>query len=261
MVTDAPHTEPPERVETPERVDLWVDLAGVGSRALAQLVDTFIIMVALAAVALALALASPLLGQWSWVLFFAVSFALFSFYFVIYEIAWHGQTPGKRMLHLRVQRVGGFPVEWSAALLRNLLRPIDFLFGYGVGVIVMMLTERSQRVGDLVAGTVVVRETPGGVAALERIGYDRVDGERERSVSLDTRSYELLHDFLARRPDLDPDAARRIERALAGTLRAELEREGRLTPELRALTDELFLLRVETLHRGQATPGSGSRDR
>ena len=242
-------TESPDRVETPERVDLWLDLAGVGSRGLAQLVDVFLIVVAWAALALLLALTRSLLGTWSLVLLFAGGFLLFWFYFVVYEIAWQGQTPGKRMLRLRVQKVGGYPVGWSEALLRNLLRPVDLLLGYGVGVIVMLLTPRSQRIGDLVAGTVVVREASGGAAALDRIGYAGADDGA--TFELPPRHYELLHDFLVRRAQLERVAAHRIEAALARSLRAALEREGRLGPEWRALSDEAFLIRLDAAYRGE----------
>jgi uncharacterized RDD family membrane protein YckC len=241
-----------DRLETPERVDLVVDLAGVGSRALAQVIDLFLITVAWIVVVVLFMLLSPQLGVWSAVLVFAAAFLLFWFYFAVFETIWQGQTPGKRMLRLRVQKVGGYPIDWTEALLRNLLRPLDAFLGYGLGVMIMLVTERSQRIGDLVAGTVVVRESSGGLAELERIGYATPEVERTNPLELDTREYEVLHDFLARRGTIEPQAAARIEATLARTLRTKLERRGRLPAAWRSLTDEVFLLHLDAAVRGEA---------
>ena len=241
-----------DRLETPERVDLVVDLAGVGSRGLAQVVDLFLVTVASAAAALLLVFLTPALGMWSAVLIFAVVFLLFWFYFAFFETIWQGQTPGKRMMRLRVQKVGGYPIDWTEALLRNLLRPLDAFLGYGVGVLVMLLTARSQRIGDLVAGTVVVRESSGGMAELDRMGYGTPEVEPIDRLELATQGYEVLHDFLARRGTLVPEAATRIEATLARALRRKLEQRGGLPAAWNSLTDETFLLHLDAAYRGEA---------
>jgi len=86
-------------------------------------------------------------------------FCLYWGYFAIFEIVWQGQTPGKRVANIRVIRDDGRPIDATAAVLRNLVRVVDLLPGmYGLGVIVMLLNRNSRRLGDFVAGTVVVHE-------------------------------------------------------------------------------------------------------
>ena len=90
-----------------------------------------------------------------------VSFALYNGYFILLEWLLNGQTPGKRLLHIRVIKQGGYALRFFDTLLRNLLRVIDFLpLFYGVGLTSLLLTRDSQRVGDLVAGTLVVYQEP-----------------------------------------------------------------------------------------------------
>ena len=89
------------------------------------------------------------------------SFALYNGYFILFEWLLNGQTPGKRMLHVRVIKQGGYALRFFDTLLRNLLRVVDFLpLFYGVGLTSLLLTRDSQRLGDLVAGTLVVYQEP-----------------------------------------------------------------------------------------------------
>jgi len=246
-------TRPTEGLlETPERVDLEVNYASVGSRALAQVIDMAILGVGWLVVGLGLAALRPALGSWSLVLIFGVSFLLFWFYFAAFEHLWQGQTPGKRALGLRVQKLGGYPIGWTEAFLRNLLRPVDALVGYAVGLISMLLTSRSQRIGDLVAGTVVVHESAAGTIRLDTIGYAAPRGERgPGAVPLGTREYEVLHEFLSRRDQLDAASARRIESKLASTLRERLARRGLMSAGLEDLSDGAFLARIDADQRGE----------
>jgi uncharacterized RDD family membrane protein YckC len=90
-----------------------------------------------------------------------VSFAMYNGYFILLEWLLNGQTPGKRLLHIRVIKQGGYSLRFFDTLLRNLLRVIDFLpLFYGVGLTSLLLTRDSQRLGDLVAGTLVVYQEP-----------------------------------------------------------------------------------------------------
>ena len=89
------------------------------------------------------------------------SFALYNGYFILFEWLLNGQTPGKRLLHIRVIKQGGYALRFFDTLLRNLLRVVDFLpLFYGVGLTSLLLTRDSQRLGDLVAGTLVVYQEP-----------------------------------------------------------------------------------------------------
>ena len=151
-------------IETPEQVALEFPLAGVGSRFLALAIDMLLQGAIIAIVILAVT------GTWSvirptgggfW--FAAVGllavFSIFYGYFAGFEAFWHGQTPGKRLVGLRVLRVTGRPIRLDEALIRNVLRVVDQLPGvYAVGIVTMLISSRSQRLGDLAAGTVVVHE-------------------------------------------------------------------------------------------------------
>lgn len=141
------------RVETPEGVELHVQPAGPVARALALGVDQVIIWGGLGVTALALVwLGAVGLGLWM-----ILAFLAHWLYPVCFEVLWRGQTPGKRMLKLRVLMRDGLPVGWGPSLLRNLLRFVDGLpFAYTVGLGATLLSRDFQRVGDLVAGTLVV---------------------------------------------------------------------------------------------------------
>jgi uncharacterized RDD family membrane protein YckC len=154
-------------IDTPEQIALELPLAGVGSRFLALAVDTVLQIVAFLGVLLALMVAAFFTGA-AWltgclapVVFVLFSFCLYWGYFALFETIWKGQTPGKRTAHIRVIKESGRPINAFEAIARNLVRVVDFLPGlYAVGVVCMLLNRRNRRLGDFVAGTVVVHETP-----------------------------------------------------------------------------------------------------
>ena len=152
------------RIDTPEQVALELPIAGVGSRFLALAIDTLLqtllTFLAFAAVALAgLLPAGRVVGSVAPAIVLLSVFCIYWGYFAVFEIVWHGQTPGKRLTRIRVIRDNGRPIDATAAVLRNLLRVVDFLPAmYATGVCVMLLNRHSRRLGDLVAGTVVVHE-------------------------------------------------------------------------------------------------------
>jgi len=144
-------------VETPEGVELEFSPAGPAPRALAWMADAGIRTVAY------LGLASALggLGRVGEGVLLVSVFLLEWFYPVAFEVLGHGQTPGKRLLGLRVQRADGAPVGWSRSSARSLLAFADFLpFGFAAGLVAMLLGRRFQRLGDLAADTLVVHLEP-----------------------------------------------------------------------------------------------------
>jgi uncharacterized RDD family membrane protein YckC len=147
-------------VLTPEKVVVTYRLAGLGSRIFAQLLDLLIaggLMIA-AIFSLTFILPRGLLDLFVGLIFTFGTLA----YFALFEGLWNGQTIGKKSLGLRVRMVDGTPVTFAGAFYRNLLRPADALpIGYLVGFVAMFTNERSQRIGDLAAGTVVVHEPKG----------------------------------------------------------------------------------------------------
>ena len=139
-------------IETPEGVELLLRPAGPAPRALAWLADIFI----RAIVYLILGTFLSFFGRFGTGLILITIFLLEWFYPVLFEIYWHGETPGKRWLGLRVLNDNGTPVSWGPSLIRNLLRTVDFLpLFYGFGLASFFMNREFKRLGDLAAGTVV----------------------------------------------------------------------------------------------------------
>ena len=155
-------------IQTPENVAFGYQVAGIGSRFLASLVDTLIVIllqvVVLIVVSLIIdslegsALADQLSG-WVYAIFGLVAAVFYWAYYIFFEMLWNGQSPGKRWVGLRVIRADGTPITLSESLIRNLARLVDFLpAAYGVGVVTMFIDKQSRRLGDLAAGTLVVQD-------------------------------------------------------------------------------------------------------
>ncbi|MBK9757142.1 MAG: RDD family protein [Nannocystis sp.] len=160
-------------IETPEHIRFRYQLAGPGRRMMAYLIDLAIRGIIVVILGLILQLSSYGFGfggdGFSTGAFLLVAFAVEWGYYVLWESLWSGRTPGKRSMHLRVLKEGGYPTGFLDIALRNLLRAADFLpMAYSVGLLVMGLDPRFRRLGDMVAGTVVVVEDPG------RIGHGLV---------------------------------------------------------------------------------------
>ena len=160
------------QIDTPEQIVLELPLAGIGSRFLGLVIDTLIQFVLYIIGALAVGFSAALAGaagigrylRWipvSWAPAVAIlfMFSVYWGYFAFFEILWKGQTPGKRLAKIRVIKESGRPINAYEAIARNLLRAIDGLPGmYGVGIVCMMLNSQNRRIGDYVAGTVVVHD-------------------------------------------------------------------------------------------------------
>jgi uncharacterized RDD family membrane protein YckC len=155
-------------IETPEQVALEFPVAGIGSRFVALLLDQliqfgtlivlFLIVVAVMAAAGAHA-EDKLGGKWFIAGFIFVVFLIIWGYFALFEAFWHGQTPGKRVMKLRVIKDTGRQITLFEALARNLIRFVDYMPGlYLAGVVTMLCNKRNKRLGDLAAGTLVVHE-------------------------------------------------------------------------------------------------------
>ncbi len=153
-------------IDTPELVAIEMPLAGIGSRFIALLVDSLIWGAGLVLVALVAILMLPAIhtfnrisAQWAEAL---VIFLIFLFnwgYFTLFEAFWNGRTPGKRVAKIRVIQQSGRSIGLLESMARNLVRYVDQLpFFYGVGIIAMFVTKQHQRLGDLAAGTLVVRD-------------------------------------------------------------------------------------------------------
>jgi uncharacterized RDD family membrane protein YckC len=175
-------------IATPELVAIEFPLAGIGSRFVAVLLDYLLQAAAVIILTIIFALllsgtsggggarsaaADNLSTKWAIAIVIAIPFLLEWAYFALFEAFWHGQTPGKRIMKIRVIQQTGRPVSLFESLGRNLVRIVDWLPSfYVIGVISMFVTKRQQRLGDLIAGTLVVHERP-LEAPLESIGSSR----------------------------------------------------------------------------------------
>lgn len=176
-------------IETPERVPLAFALASIGNRFIAVAIDHIIQFVAVILLIVIFGIVAganidlvedsfkDTVGEspkWVVALLILVVFLLFAGYFVFFEWIWNGQTPGKRLMKLRVLREDGRPITFWEALARNLIRLFDTFPGfvipvYSVGLIAIFMNSRDQRVGDFFAGTVVVRERQDEAPTFEQV--------------------------------------------------------------------------------------------
>lgn len=216
-------------IPTPEGVELELVLAGVGSRLVATLAD----FVLKGVVLLALWIVGDALGGEGFVVALLIvgSFLVWFGYDVAFETLAAGRTPGKRAAGLRVVRLGGGPVGFLASAVRNLLRLVDSLPGiYAVGAVCILFSRRNQRLGDLAAGTLVVRErrAPLPAAGLPVSDFGVRDfAAADRYAAWDVSgvtSFELVtvRRFLERRWQLDPGARGRLGWELAERLRPKV---------------------------------------
>ncbi len=215
-------------VETPELVVLTYTIAGVGSRVAAALIDYAICLLAYVVILIGVSSLGSrgLLGgatrgaAWGAAILYLLLFGILWGYYVLFEGLGDGQTPGKRVLRLRAVRDGGYSVTFGASAVRNLVRLLDMqpVFTYGVAIASVLLTKRGKRLGDLVAGTIVVRE---GLAKRRAAPVVSARGEEATAPALarlTNDEYAVLERFAERRADLT--AERRL--VLAGQIAARL---------------------------------------
>ena len=236
-------------IQTPEGLELGLSLAGVGSRFTAAIVDFLIQNAIVVAAAFALLGAEfltddELLGGAGGAAFALVLFLVFLGYDILFEVFASGRTPGKRATGIRVVRTGGQPVGFLTSAIRNVLRVIDFMpFMYAVGIVAILATRRNQRLGDLAAGTLVVRERQAASWRFARTRRGSFTAGADAAAAWDVSGITAeeagaVRSFLERRDDLEPPARAELARALADALRPKVAG----VPG--GLDDEVFLERV-----------------
>ncbi len=218
-------------IETPELVTFSYTIAGVGSRVAAALIDYLLCLVLFIALLVGLAFlgANRLVSlggtsseAWALAIVVLGQFFILWGYYVLWEGLADGQTPGKRYMRLRVVSDGGYSVSFAGSAIRNLVRILDMqpVFTYGLGIGSILLTKQGKRLGDLAAGTLVVREQLIRESAGAR--EQRADGNREsverrapapappvapaaaRHARLNDDEFAVLERFMERRESLDP---------------------------------------------------------
>ena len=220
-------------LQTPESVELEFTLAGIGNRSFALIIDyiifglTILLVWSLSAF-LAFQLVPNLIGngfsdrlaQWIWAIQSMATFTIYVGYFVVLETLWQGQTPGKKWTKIRVIRDNGKPERLTQAILRALLRPVDdMLF---IGVFFIIFTPQEKRLGDMLAGTIVVQEeAPKLTVEISTEAEDlavqlRMEAEIDNLLPED---FATIRDFLQRRKNIMLQYQHQLSRKLAEQVR------------------------------------------
>lgn len=227
-------------IRTPESIAITYELAGLGSRFLALFIDLLVQIVLLIVITTAYAAVphgrflSGAPQKWLIALYVIVTFLIFFGYFIIFEWLWRGQTPGKKAIGIRVVRDGGFPVDFLTVTIRNVIRALEFGFGfYVLSAISTLVSKENKRLGDFAAGTIVVREGKRDAVS----GYHAYVPDAR----LDPDERALVERYVERRAMLSPSARARIAAELALRLRPKFT-----DVAVAALDDDAFLLGIAT---------------
>jgi uncharacterized RDD family membrane protein YckC len=245
-------------IETPEQTSIEFPLAGIGSRFLAMLIDSLIQFGSGTALLLLFAglgygargmfgSIPDYAGPWIAGILIFLAFLLMYGYFILFELFWNGQTPGKRLTHIRVIKDSGQPITAIDAVGRNLMRLIDQMpFAYGLGVLCAWISPQSKRLGDYVAGTVVVHEKPLQNVTLQWEAPTQYSAHHYGANRLTPEEFALIETFLSRRSALEAgvryDTAAGIVRRIESKL--TLPPEGK--PPAEKLLEELSWERRST---------------
>ena len=239
-------------IDTPEQTSLEFPLAGIGSRFVAMAADTaiqmiggFVIFFVFALTATALPFGDGRGGVWAFAGMIIAFFLIYYGYFAFFETVWNGQTPGKRYAQLRVMKDDGRPINAQDAIARNLLRIVDQLpFLYGIAILSVFLSKQNKRLGDFVAGTVVVHEKT--VELARPFQETRID-ESAPSYDVGRLTADELHlieTFLQRRDAFDPALRGSMAAQITARISAKLEVQVRGWP-----ANEKFLESVHSQYR------------
>jgi uncharacterized RDD family membrane protein YckC len=241
-------------IDTPELVAIEMPLAGIGSRFIALLVDyliwgagAFVLFLVALIVLPAMHTFSRISTQWTVALIIFAIFLVNWGYFTLFEAFWNGRTPGKRVAKIRVIQRTGRAIGLFESMARNLVRYVDQFPGiYAVGVITMFATKQHQRLGDLAAGTLVVRdrepetplwgETSGRTFTAQLFAPSAPIPEPHTALTLpmsgiaklSSADLEVLEGFFARRLDMSMATRAAIAQRIAAAIQAK---SGLETPE------------------------------
>ena len=219
-------------LHTPESVELEFTLAGIGNRAYALVIDyIFLGLILIVFLVGALIFNSVLvktianlvgstngLELWSIAVQVLIGFFIYVGYFVFFETVWSGQTPGKRYVKIRVIRDDGRPVRLQQSTLRALLRPFDELFF--IGVFLIVFNQREKRLGDLVAGTLVIQEEQTVKAAALKVSTSAKSLAKKLLTDADIsrllpEDFTVIREYLQRREAMIPNARNELSKQLA----------------------------------------------
>ncbi|UCC94420.1 MAG: RDD family protein [Candidatus Omnitrophota bacterium] len=269
---DVPRREPKLTIQTPEQIEFEYELAGLGSRFLAFLFDSLVrSFLSLLFLSLVFVLGT-LFGDkffsfvkkiggsstqegtffvWLFAILGIVLYILNTGYYIFFETVWNGQSPGKRLLDLRVIREGGYPIGFYEAMIRNLLRIVDGIPGnHLVGALCVFFSPKDKRIGDYVAGTIVVKEKSAKIP--EQIF--QTSQTLKESATLESiiphlakvkhQEYNMIVEFLERREEMDSSHRDHMTMVLSDSLTKKLQ-----CPIPENMTAEEFLTRFAEAYR------------
>lgn len=252
-------------LQTPESVELEFTLAGIGNRAYALLIDYIVWGLILIFFLLTWAFLSiqfigvieDLIGSetrlelWLISIQLLLYFFIYVGYFVFFETLWQGQTPGKRYVKIRVIRDDGRPVRLQQATLRALLRPVDDLFF--LGVFFIALGKREKRIGDWVAGTLVIQEEQPITAANFSVSESATTLANQLQTQADLSrllpdDFAVIREYLQRREGMTKEARTQLSRQLANQVKDIIDLEN--VPQ--KVTANIFLEAVYLAYQQQS---------
>ncbi|TVQ58240.1 MAG: RDD family protein [Spirulina sp. DLM2.Bin59] len=252
-------------LRTPESVELTFTLAGIGNRAYALLIDYLLwgllwvgfiffwsaTLDQIEAIATLTGIAAETMILWVIALGFILSFCLYVGYFITFEVLWQGQTPGKRFVKIRVIRENGRPARLPQATMRSLLRPVDDFFF--LGMLLIIFSPREKRIGDWLAGTVVIQETT--TPKRQRLEISRTSAayaatlpELTQLDRLTPEQFTILRNYFQRAPKLRRPARLQKSQELAAQVQGILQLPGVLPEDL---SDHEFLAAVYQAYQAQ----------
>ncbi|MFK7800357.1 MAG: RDD family protein [Anaerolineae bacterium] len=236
-------------IDTPENVRVDFEIAGIGTRFMATLIDVLWltgVRVLISMVGAGLFFAADLSDETGIIIasigllvFFIIGWG----YYIFFEISWNGQTPGKRKMGIRTVKLNGLPISASEAIIRNLMRVVDTLPAwYAAGFVVMFLNAQARRLGDLAAGTLVIYDqTEISLNEIKRKKRTHLAGitvsERVADMPIElipADLHELAEDFLNRRPTLDKN---NVQILVANQVLTQIYQKMDIMPEYARLSD------------------------
>ena len=229
-------------VETPEQINLNFKKAGIGSRFYAALLDTLLLgLLLFIGIYVNFTFISELgdiVGNWLAAIGGVLIFAMYWGYYMVFEITTNGQSPGKIALGLRVIKEGGYPINFSDAAIRNLVRIVDFLpLFYGTGLLVMLINGNWQRLGDLAAGTIIVKTsrkdlkktgeslTP-DISHVKQSTEERLYSDWIQPMLVTEYELQMIREYIHRRPKLSPIRRLELARTIGGPIAEKMGGEG-----------------------------------
>jgi uncharacterized RDD family membrane protein YckC len=244
-------------VDTPEQIALELPIAGIGSRSLAIIIDILIQVIGGLLVIGAIRIFSFPLGPFfrssglGLIILLFACLVYWGGYYMLFEIIWNGQTPGKRLLRIRIIKESGRPITAVEAIGRNLVRIVDFIPGfYGIGLVCMFLNKRNKRLGDFIAGTIAVHDK-----AIEKVSTIWNPGSvttaaNPQTIRISPEELVLIETYLNRCEQLDPPVRAKTASQIAFMIQSKLEIE-----RMPGQSDDDFLIAIAR----QVRDGAGYR--